>query len=384
MNAPSSVLLAGAGIGGLTTLLALHSHGIRATAVDRAAILAPVGVGINLQPVAVRELHRLGLGAGLDAISLAAQHLEFYDPHGELLWREPLGLVGGYDYPQCSVHRGQLQMLLLDAVAERLGEHAVVADTALIDIVDQSDTGMRVRTSRGDRHPAIVVGADGVHSVVRRLLHAPDDDPILYSGTWMYRGATPMPALLDGATMVIVKTGHGVELVLYPLVGGLLNWVLLIPEHHDAGDDLNWDHPVDRDHLCAQVQDWSLSWLDPTALISATETITSHPMVDREPLSWWGRGPVTLLGDAAHPMYPVGANGGSQTIVDAAVLAQCLAGDPVNGLRAYENRRIPMTAEVVHANRERHRSDPYQQGEAAARYRTQTHADHDPTAHRAM
>lgn len=384
MNNHSPLLVAGAGIGGLTALLALQARGIDAVAIDRAATLDPIGVGINLQPFAVRELHRLGLGDRLDAISVVPHDLEFYDPQGGLLWREPLGLAAGFDYPQCSVHRGQLQMLLLDAVTERLGAHAVTTDTALINIDtaagDNLGEAIVAHTSRGDCRAAMVVGADGIHSVVRGLLHPPTQDPLLYSGTRMYRGATRAPAVLDGTTMVIVKADHGVELVLYPLAGGLLNWVLLTAEEHDLGaGDLNWQLRANRDVILAQVQEWSLDWLDPVALIAGTETVTAYPMVDREPLHWWGRDRVTLLGDAAHPMYPVGANGGSQTIVDAAVLAQCLAADPVGGLREYERRRIPATAEVVHANRERHLSDPRQQGQAAARYRTRTRADDDAT-----
>ncbi|WP_019973162.1 FAD-dependent monooxygenase [Mycobacterium sp. 141] len=377
-NAPP-VLIAGAGIGGLTTLLTLHACGIDAIAIDRATTLDAVGVGINLQPHAVRELHRLGLGERLGAISIVPHDLEFYDPRGELLWREPLGMSGGYKYPQCSVHRGDLQMLLLDAVTDRLGEHAVIVDTALVGVDDVGDH-VRVTTSQGNSSAAMVVGADGIHSTVRALLHPPEDDPILPSGTRMYRGATPMSGFLDGATMVIVKTGHGVELVLYPLVGGLINWVLLVPDDQDpAMGQADWQLPVDRDYLIAQVQGWRLDWLDPGALIGSTNTITPYAMVDREPLTWWGSGRITLLGDAAHPMYPVGANGGSQTIVDAAVLAQCLAHDPADGVRDYERRRIPATADVVRANRERHHSDPHHQSEAAARYRAQTRADADAT-----
>lgn len=378
----SKTLIAGAGIGGLTTLLALQARGIDAEAIDRAATIDAVGVGINLLPHAVRELDHLGLGDRLEAISIAPHDLDFYDPHGELLWREPLGLSGGYEYPQRSVHRGALQMLLLNAVTDRLGAYAVTPNTTLLDIDDTGDR-VRVATSQGDLSCAALVGADGIHSTVRAAMHAPEDDPILFSGTRMYRGATPMPPFLDGTTMAIVKSSHGVELVLYPLAGGLTNWVLLVPEDHPGGDgELGWNWPVDRSHLIAQIRDWHLGWLDPVALIDAAATVMQYPMVDREPLPWWGRGRVTLLGDAAHPMYPVGANGGSQAIVDAAVLAECLAHDPTDGLRDYERRRMPATAEVVQANRQRHRSDPRHQAEAAARYRTQTRADDRATATR--
>lgn len=373
----ASVLIAGAGIGGLTTLLTMHHHGISATAIERTAELQAVGVGINLLPHAVQVLHQLGLKDGLEAISITPQHHDFYDDNGALLWREPLGVAGGYGYPQCSVHRGELQMLLLDAVADRIGADAVHTDTAVCGVDDLGDR-VTVSTNRKPVTATVLVGADGIHSTVRAALHPDAADPLLYSGVRMYRGAATMAPYLDGETMAIVNTGRGVELVLYPLVGGLINWVLMVDEGHGviANGDFGWDRPVHRPSLIAYVADWKLDWLDPVGLINATETITAFPMVDREPLSWWGRGRITLLGDAAHPMYPVGANGGSQAIVDAAVLAEALAERAgVEGLRGYERQRVPATAQVVLANRERHHSDSHRQGEAAQRYRARTRAD---------
>jgi 2-polyprenyl-6-methoxyphenol hydroxylase-like FAD-dependent oxidoreductase len=372
----STVLIAGAGIGGLTSLLTLHARNISAAAIERAPELRAAGVGVNLLPHAVRELHHLGLGDRLDEISVSPSRLEFYDANGGLLLREPLGLAGDYGFPQCSVHRGELQMLLLNAVTERLGPDAVNTGTALTDF-DDSDDGVHVTTSRGDLSCAMLVGADGIHSAVRSKLHPAQHDPIRWSGVRLFRGATPAEPFLDGATMAIVKAGDGVELVLYRLGFGLINWVLLVPETHDGAPMAapSWDEPVDHDTVTAHVRDWNLGWFDPVALIATTETVLQYPMVDRAPLSRWGRRRVTLLGDAAHPMYPVGANGASQTIVDAEVLAESLAEDNAEGLRNYELRRIPATAAVVAANRERHDSGRSQLAQAATRYRGRTGAD---------
>lgn len=370
------VLVAGAGIGGLTTLLALHRYDIRARAVESVSDLRPVGLGINLLPHAVRELHRLELGEQLDRISMRPSSLAFHDSVGRLLFREDLGTAGGYGFPQCSVHRGDLQALLLHAVADRLGFDAVRISTRVTDFTDVK-AGLVVTTSQGDMPADILVGADGIHSAVRAKLHPPAADPLLWSGVRMYRGLATNTPLLDGRTMVNVKAENGDELIVYPLTSGRTNWVLLVREASPGlpVERFRWDAPVDREQVAERVSNWQLGWLDPGALIADTETVLQFPMVDRQPLASWGNGKVTLLGDAAHPMYPVGANGASQSIVDAAILAECLAADPVGGLRNYETRRITATSAVVLANRERHADGAADLERTAARYRAQTGAD---------
>lgn len=374
----TEVLIAGGGIGGLTAALTLHARGISSTVLERASQLRPLGVGINLLPHAVSELYQLGLGDQLCQVAVAPTSISYYDTDGELLFREPRGIDGGYGYPQFSVHRGQLQMLLLSALRDRLGATAIRTG-AEVRTFAESKGGVRVQTSAGAFSADALIGADGIHSAVRAQLH-PESDPLLWSGVRMFRGAAP-GEFLDGHTMVIVKDPDGVDLVTYPIGDGLINWVVMMPET-DPGPlpgDAKWNQPGDRSTVVRHLERWNLGFLDAADLVGRTEEVLEYPMVDRDVLPWWGRGRVTLLGDAAHPMYPVGANGGSQAIVDARVLADELARDFDGGLRSYEDIRRPETADVVHANREMHTTGASQRPEDLARvtgkYRKDTHAD---------
>jgi 2-polyprenyl-6-methoxyphenol hydroxylase-like FAD-dependent oxidoreductase len=374
-----SVLIAGAGIGGLTTALALHARGIGSTVIESASQLKPMGVGINLLPHAVSELYVLGVGDELSHVAVAPAAISYYDTDGNLLYREPRGIDGGYGYPQYSVHRGELQMLLLSAVRDRLGPNAVHTDAELHGF-DESGDRVLAHTSAGDFTADALVGADGIHSVVRAQLH-PEADPLLWSGVLMFRGAVEGEPFLDGRTMAIVKDAEGVDLVTYPIGGGQINWVVMLPEA-DPGPlpgDAKWNQPGDTSQVLRHLERWSLGWLDAADLVRRTEPVLEYPMVDRDALPWWGRGHVTLLGDAAHPMYPVGANGGSQAVVDARVLADELARDPVGGLRAYEDIRRAETADVVAANREMHVTGASQRpddlAQATGKYRKDTDAD---------
>ncbi|MBP1821385.1 FAD-dependent monooxygenase [Mycobacterium sp. OAE908] len=373
----TDVLIAGGGIGGLTAALTLHARGIDPIVLERASQLRPLGVGINLLPHAVSELYTLGLGEKLAQKAVAPTSISYYDTDGELLFCEPRGIDGGYGYPQYSVHRGELQLLLLSALRERLGANAVRTG-AQVGGFDETVDGVRVHTSAGDFTADALIGADGIHSAVRAQLH-PGPDPLLWSGVRMFRGAAAGD-FLDGATMVIVKDPDGIDLVTYP-IGGLINWVVMMPEA-DPGPlpgDAKWNQPGDRTAIVAHLKRWKLGFLDAADLVRRTDSVLEYPMVDRDVLPWWGRGRVTLLGDAAHPMYPVGANGGSQAIVDARVLADELARDVVDGLRSYEDIRRPETADVVAANREMHATGATQRPEDLAKvtgkYRVDTRAD---------
>ncbi|MDT5067768.1 MAG: 5-methylphenazine-carboxylate 1-monooxygenase [Mycobacterium sp.] len=379
MTESTEVLIAGAGIGGLTAALTLHAKGIQSTVIESAGELRPLGVGINLLPHAVRELDELGLSDELAGLAAEPVRISFFDENGRLAFSEPRGLAGGYAWPQYSVHRGELQMLLLSAVRDRLGPDAVRTSMGLNGF-DAGDGDVTAHTVASDVDARILVGADGLHSVVRAQLH-PGPDPLMWSGVRMYRGAAEMPAFLDGRTMAIVKGADGIDLITYPIGGGLVNWVVQVPESAPGPlpGDARWNAPVDPDVVRGHLAGWRLSWLDTADLVGRTATVLEYPMVDRDPLPWWGRGNVTLLGDAAHPMYPVGANGGSQAIVDARVLANELHRDRHAGLRAYENDRRTATSDVIAANREMHRSgatlSPQDLAHVIAKYRNDTHAD---------
>ncbi|TVT54641.1 flavin-dependent oxidoreductase, partial [Amycolatopsis rhizosphaerae] len=316
----------------------------------------------------------LGLDGELARFGVATGENVYCDSSGARLFSEPRGLAGGYRHPQYSVHRGRLQTMLLSAVRARLGEDAVRTGTR-VEGFDQDADSVRVRIS-GMSQPLeadVLVGADGVHSVVRAQLH-PAEGPLLWPGVRMWRGITEMEPFFDGRTMVIVRgSGDGdgdgdVELVAYPIGPASVNWVALVPagEPGPLPGDAHWNRPGRAEDLLS-LFDWNLGWLDVAELITRSEVLLEYPMVDRDPLPHWGHGRVTLLGDAAHPMYPVGANGASQAIVDAGVLATELCGGNPAGLARYEALRREPTAEVVAANREMQRTGGARSPEELAR-----------------
>ncbi|MGV9880868.1 flavin-dependent oxidoreductase [Streptomyces sp. NPDC003006] len=365
------VLVAGAGIGGLTAALGLHAAGIGVRVVDAMDELRPVGVGINLLPHAVRELTELGLGGELAATAVAPDAMVHFDRHGNRIWGEPRGLALGHHWPQYSLHRGALHLLLLDAVRDRLGDQAVRTGTAFVRLAESEGSALRVilRDMARGREYAVgaraLVGADGLHSAVRAMLH-PGEGPPLWNGIRMWRGVTEWHPVLGGRTVAVAGSNAAAKLVVYPISRpaqergrDVLNWVAEVrfprAHHHAMAGPADWNRSGRLSDVLPYYAGWRIGDLDVPAMLSATRHILEYPMVDRDPLARWGRGPVTLLGDAAHPMYPVGSNGGSQAILDACVLARCLAyasPDREAGLRAYEEvRREPVNA-IVLANRD--------------------------------
>ncbi|MGH4028321.1 flavin-dependent oxidoreductase [Actinomycetota bacterium Odt1-20B] len=366
------VLVAGAGIGGLTAALSLHAAGIPVRVVDTVEELRPHGVGITLLPHAVRELSNLGLAGELAATAVPTDEIVHYDRHGNRIWGEPRGRAAGHHWPQYSVHRGALQLILLEAVRDRLGEHAVRTGTAFVRFAEMEGSLLRVilrDVGRGREYGVGVralVGADGLYSGVRARLH-PGEGPPLWNGIRMWRGVTDWHPVLGGRAVAVAGSNASVKLVVYPVSReaesrgrAVLNWVAEVRfpvDHHGAAGSgpADWNRSGRLSDVLPHYAGWRIGDLDVPALLAATRRILEYPMVDRDPLPRWGRGPVTLLGDAAHPMYPVGSNGGSQAVLDAAVLAHCLAragADRVAGLRAYEAARRPVANAVVLANRD--------------------------------
>ncbi|GGJ00529.1 flavin-dependent oxidoreductase [Neoroseomonas lacus] len=353
------VLIAGGGVGGLTLALSLHERGIPCTVFEAAEQVRPLGVGINTLPHAIRELTALGLLPALDAVAVRTRELRYLNRFGQEIWVEPRGTWAGHDVPQFSIHRGHLHEVLWNAAHERLGPAALVTGARLA-AVEQDATGVTARfadgrSARGD----VLVGADGIHSVLRAALH-PDDGGIRWNGIQMWRGAIDWPAFEGGDTM-IVAGDMAEKLVLYPIAAGatpgtrLTNWVVCA----QIGDATrppprreDWSRPGSLAEVLPHVARFRIPFLDVEALVRATPTFWEYPMCDRDPLPFWTQGRVTLLGDAAHPMYPVGSNGASQAVLDARCLAALLAGgDPVSALAAYEAERLPKTAEIVRSNR---------------------------------
>jgi len=344
----NDILIVGGGIGGLTLALELAQRGIAHRVFEAAPAIKPVGVGVNLLPHATKLLAELGLEGALARVAVETAESHFYNRFGQLIYQEPLGRRAGLGWPQFSVHRADLQAALM----ERAGEVELGKQCAGF---EQDAQGVTLRFADGSSaRGAAAIGCDGIHSVLRRQLF-PQDGPPRYSGVNMWRGVTRWPPYLGGATMVRAGWLATGKMVIYPIrthADGtqLVNWVFEIetPQHQQW----DWNRKARVEDFFARVADWKFGWLDIPAMLRAAELVLEYPMVDKDPLTCWTHGRVTLLGDAAHPMVPRGSNGAGQAILDARALAEELArAAPQQALAAYEARRLAPTSNVVLENR---------------------------------
>ncbi|EKS32860.1 flavin-dependent oxidoreductase [Afipia clevelandensis] len=359
-----TILIAGGGIGGLTLALSLHQVGIPCRVFESVPELKPLGVGINVLPHAVRELTELGLLDKLDAAGVRTGELAYFSKRGKPIWSEPRGLDAGYKWPQVSIHRGVLHHILLDAVIERLGRDAVLNNHHLADFTSTPE-GVSARfidkasgQDAGTYEGTLLIAADGIHSAIRAKLYPGEGAPI-WNGRILWRGITESDAFLSGRTMIMA--GHeSLKFVCYPISGELpngkrrINWIAeryFPPEHQWRREDYN--RAAKLDEFLPWFEDWRFDWLDVPSLIRTASQAYEYPLVDRDPVDRWTFGNVTLLGDAAHPMYPIGSNGASQAILDARVLTREILnhGETAAALQAYEAERRPATTELVKLNR---------------------------------
>ncbi|MBV8473977.1 MAG: flavin-dependent oxidoreductase [Hyphomicrobiales bacterium] len=361
-----TVLIAGGGIGGLTLALMLHRRGIRSVIYEQASQIREVGVGINTLPHAIKELAALGLLPKLDEAGIRTKELIYINRLGQKVWSERRGTDAGFEYPQFSIHRGRLQKIIHDAVVAELGPDAIRTGLRLAGFLQDeggvtahfvdSRFGASSETVRG----ALLVAADGIHSVVRRHFY-PKEGPPSWQGVMLWRGATEWPQFLSGRSMYI-GGGMGAKLALYPIARGsrpdtrLTNWAIAIRVADGAVTPPpanSWSRIGRMDEIVPYASRFVAPGVDVEALVRATPTCWEYPMCDRDPLPRWSFGRVTLLGDAAHPMYPVGSNGAAQAILDARSLADNLrsADHPMQALHAYEQERLAKTAEIVRLNR---------------------------------
>jgi 2-polyprenyl-6-methoxyphenol hydroxylase-like FAD-dependent oxidoreductase len=357
-------IIVGGGIGGLTTALMLHARGIDCEVYEQSEAVRELGVGINTLPHAIKELAGLGLLDRLDQVAIRTYELFYTNRLGQEIWSEPRGTDAGFDYPQFSIHRGRLQGVIYQAVRARLGESKIFTGYRLGSF-RQDESGVTAyffdrngapsKTAHGD----ILIGADGIHSFVRAQLF-PNEEAPRFTGTVLWRGALEWPKFLTGRSMVIAG-GMAGKLVLYPIAEGsredrcLMNWAVMVKVGEGGGTPKkeDWSRLGRFEDLMPHVQRFNIPYCNAKALIEATPEFWEYPLCDRDPLPRWSHGRVTLLGDAAHPMYPVGSNGASQAILDARCIADrlCDADNPYHALHAYEQERLPPTTQIVLMNR---------------------------------
>jgi 2-polyprenyl-6-methoxyphenol hydroxylase-like FAD-dependent oxidoreductase len=357
----NEVLIVGAGIGGLTLALELERRRIPCRIFESAPEIKAVGVGINLLPHATRILGELGLEPALARVGVETAESVFFNRFGQLIYKEPVGRRAGYAWPQFSIHRGDLQAALLEAVTARLGAERIHLGWHCVGFEqDQARVSLKF-SERASMEGNIAVGCDGIHSVIRRQLYPAEGEP-RYSGVNMWRGVTRWKPILSGASMLRAGWLAAGKLVHYPIrndvdetIDGtrrqLVNWLWEIETPRYRRWD--WNRPARVEDFIAGAESWRFDWLDVPAFLRAAELVLEYPMVDKDPLPAWSFGRVTLLGDAAHPMVPRGSNGAGQAILDARVLGETLTegGEAVSVLKSYEEQRLEPTSHVVLENR---------------------------------
>lgn len=358
-----SIMIIGGGIAGLTFALGLKRRGVNCRVYEAAPEVKELGVGITLLPHGMREFSGLGLEAQLRAAGVENYESAFFNHHGQFIYKEPRGRRAGYPFPELGMHRGKLHRILFDAAVEALGADNVLTDHQCVK-VDQDETGVTVhfkQTSSGAALPPVrgevAIACDGVNSTVRRQFYP--DEKMAFGGINSWRGVTRMKPILDGHTYMRVGSIETGKLVVYPIgdnIDGdgnqLVNWVAEIRQAEVDRND--WNKPGKLEDLLPIYEHWRFDWLDAAAMLAKSDLILEYPMVDKDPVPRWTFGRVTLMGDAAHPMYPRGSNGSAQALVDARALIDLIvdAGATPATLRVYEKARLEPTANVVRTNRE--------------------------------
>jgi len=356
-----NIAIVGGGIAGLSFALGLHKRGIDCDVFEAVTDIKEIGVGITLLPHAMRELAELGLQDALEAVGIENLESVFYTQHGQYVYKEARGRHAGYTLPEIGIHRGKLHRMLFDAAVSRLGADKVHTGMRC-SAFSQNDNGVEIEFSNAHTQTSlkvqaqIAVACDGVNSVVRAQMHP--QDALCFAGINTWRGVTVHPPILTGKSYLRIGTVEVGKMVIYPIIDNvdgkgnqLINWVAELQKPNAAMND--WNRPGDP-AVCAEIfKDWTFDFLNVPELILKADKVFEYPMVDKNALPFWTQGRVTLMGDAAHPMYPRGSNGSAQALIDARTLADQLAqhADPKEALKAYEVLRLAPTAKVVETNR---------------------------------
>ncbi|MCC0005739.1 MAG: flavin-dependent oxidoreductase [Methylobacteriaceae bacterium] len=358
------VIIAGGGIGGLATALTLQQIGVPCVVYEAVREMRPLGVGINLQPNAVRELYDLGIGpAEMDRVGLPAREWALVGLNGHDIYSETRGREAGYNWPQYAVHRGHFHMLLHETFVARAGRDAVKLG-ARVTGYEETPDGVTARIEHADGSAseakgALLIGADGIHSAIRAQMH-PNQPPIHWGGALMWRGVTMAKPIRTGSSFIGLGT-HRHRMVIYPISHpdprtglAMINWIAEITLDPSAGwQQTGWFRQAEIKDFIHHFDGWTYDWLDVPALLNGAEVAYENPMIDRDPVSTWRDGSAALMGDAAHAMYPTGSNGASQAIVDARTLGACMVAHGVTlaALAAYDEKLCGPISQVILRNR---------------------------------
>lgn len=356
-------IVIGGGIAGLALALAMRERGLECRVYEAAPEVKELGVGITLLPHATRELAALGLEARVKAVAIENEESAFFNRHGQFIYKEPRGKLAGYPYAEYGIHRGKLHRIMYEAALERCGAERILTDHRCVKVDEdrrgvtahfvEMSTGRALPPAKGD----IAIACDGINSTVRRQFYP--DEKVAFAGINTWRGVTCRPPILGGRTYMRVGSIETGKMVIYPIVNDvdrhgnqLVNWMAEIRQPNITMND--WNKPGSRADFEAIYAAWRFEWLDVPELIAGARMVLEYPMVDKDPVPRWTFGRVTLMGDAAHPMYPRGSNGAAQAIIDARTLAELLrtSADPVAALSGYEAARLETTARIVRMNRE--------------------------------
>jgi salicylate hydroxylase len=343
-----TILIAGGGIAGLVTALALARKGFRAVVFEQSQKLDPIGAGIQLSPNAMHVLLELGLGEALNPHAVAAEDIRIRKARtgGEFV-RVPLGHYARerYGAPYWMIHRGDLQAVLLGAVRANPDITLTLGGEVQDFVVHANGVTAQVRygPTAGEERCVALIGADGLWSTIRKRLGYTDAPHFRRRTAW--RAVVPADALPHELREPSVNLwlGHYAHLVHYPIRGGTqINLVAIL---RDSQPQPGWSNAGARDEI---IEAFRRGWAAPARnVVAAPEHWTKWSLYDRPRLRRWGDGPVTMVGDAAHPMLPFLAQGAAMAIEDAVVLADSLAkfpDDPTQGILRYETMRGERTA----------------------------------------
>jgi 5-methylphenazine-1-carboxylate 1-monooxygenase len=358
------IAIIGGGIAGLGLALSLRQRGLACDVYESVPEVKELGVGITLLPHGMKELAALGVQPQLEAAGIENLESVFFNRFGQRIYSEPRGRHAGYALPEVGIHRGKLHRILYDHTVKTIGAHRIHTAHRCVGVSQSNNIAtIQFTDPKGNALPSVqadvVIACDGIHSAVRKQFYP--NEKLAFAGINTWRGVTRQKPILTGKSYMRVGSIKTGKMVIYPIVDNvdgqgnqLINWMAEIDEGESNNRSMNdWNSGGKVEDFIHIFQDWQFDWLNVPELIRNADHILQYPMVDKDPVAQWTFGCVTLMGDAAHPMYPRGSNGSAQALIDARTLADELAkgGNCIDALHRYEAQRREVTANIVRTNR---------------------------------